>query len=505
MHNHRLDPHSGTWARRVFNPTQPPHPALTAHLKMNLTSSVDIPWGTVASARSAFVAILSVWITLVSLASVKLVWYFHAKKYLQDCGRTEIQRVLPSGLGDILDSVTNSKVRQRIWKGPFVCLALVFALSSAVHIAAGYIARELVFSQDRLELTSISGTMVTDMHDSILSASAEGIVMMESLRKANFPLGELLDFVPDAGKSWAYSPTTWNSTWKGDCSIRGPHTVSTVYKQSGYSAIMTFEERFLRLHDFGIDSLDNYTTGRSGNSFYIHSDSVEMGGSYTGKEEIAVIRPDLPAQSQTLNPTYNSAPFHVRYIYVLMQNFERVTTNTNLTLTVNATFTLADCTYVNRLGPVQTPDDNGEYRRFAAYPWTPDLSTWADGLLEPFRRNSTRAFANGYSPPPITGEDLIQYSQAYLALKDSQYLRPVTRSLLGHIGTVQLNLAGLIIVTITSFVAIVSLLWCWSVGIVWKEFKKIPLSKIDWADLYFALQESVVYYNIPKYEYMPSE
>ena len=100
----------------------------------------------------------------------------------------------------------------------FYTLASVFCVISAVISAAHTtISNHVIITNSIMQQSTAIGCLVTREHTVLSGAIVNVSSQVNILNRANAPLNELFDFVPNEDVTWVYEVSQWNNTWCGEC------------------------------------------------------------------------------------------------------------------------------------------------------------------------------------------------------------------------------------------------------------------------------------------------
>ena len=103
-------------------------------------------------------------------------------------------------------------------KLPFIFTSLICILALVFSSASTAIANASVVSNTVVRQRTVQGRLsytvwIDLIPDSIVNSTSR----VNSLEKANAPLLELFDFIPDDQSGWVYVADEWNNSWHGQC------------------------------------------------------------------------------------------------------------------------------------------------------------------------------------------------------------------------------------------------------------------------------------------------
>lgn len=124
-------------------------------------------------------------------------------------------------------------------------------------------------------------------------------------------------------------------------------------------------------------------------------------------------------------------------------------------------------------------DANDAY--FGAYPDAYDVLSIASAYSGHWANNFRKESARGLPTTVITGEQMAQFYQAYLATKDTSISPYVFRTMSVELRVAQISLATLVSCCVGGFIVVLGLLhYLFFVLRHWHRLDKTPQSKLDW-------------------------
>ena len=100
----------------------------------------------------------------------------------------------------------------------YTLVSLGCVVTGVVSALSTTIANRAIDSNVVTRSALVPGILVTNQHTTLSGAVVEVTSRVQALERANAPLTELFDFVPDDSSGWVYAAEEWNNTWKGRCS-----------------------------------------------------------------------------------------------------------------------------------------------------------------------------------------------------------------------------------------------------------------------------------------------
>lgn len=348
------------------------------------------------------------------------------------------------------------------------CIAVMILTVAA--LMSGFTARFSTRNGTVVTNRMINGSIAQRLTGSIPFAEVETNATLYSLKNANFPQNQLLEYLPDLSNYWEYRPEQWNSSWHLDCAYVDPTVVPNV-RATGNCTGLLYEVPQVRDNwkDWGVNDSwgydftgwrNNYTTYRD---ILIFSHGIEYGDS----------DPDLDG-------TWTSA--RVRTVAL---HLEGVPYNTSLEGTgcnfaegpiTRASYTSMTCK--------MTRDVAGKTKGeayYGAYPDAFDVIIQATAYLQHYANNFRRESSREQQITVITGQEMARFYQAYMITKDTSTAPYGMRNISVHVEVAQISLATLVVCSVAAAIILFGLCHYWLFMFRhWSHMNKTPQSKLDW-------------------------
>lgn len=335
-----------------------------------------------------------------------------------------------TGLGDAIESLTLLKHRRtignRLLSVIFLQCVSVVILSVAA-ILSGPIAQYATRPGIHVEQRTVDGWLASKNHNSMNGALVLWNETIESLKAAQFPPDQLLDFLPDNRIDWLYKASEWNSTWAASCEWTD-ETEVTLAATGNYTGDFLDEVP-------GIRDLIPPERLAPGNNH-----TMDSGGSYEDDKTYRDIFVFLAAQTDPLTQrdpetgfTRNSAPLNVTLASFLFHSAPQPRPDAPDGARFGAgpieksTYTMAFCQIAR--APGRGLDDLDESaQQNVAFPWGRSAPMSVSNALADFY--GAGLISQSFNREALThpgGRDLFRFYQAYTIAKDTQYKHAVAR------------------------------------------------------------------------------
>lgn len=100
---------------------------------------------------------------------------------------------------------------------PYVFASLACVIAAIISAASTTISNHSIVSNISTRQNLVHGRLATSEHASISGALINVTSRIRALEKANAPLEQVFDFVPDDSSGWVFVGHEWNNTWHGEC------------------------------------------------------------------------------------------------------------------------------------------------------------------------------------------------------------------------------------------------------------------------------------------------
>jgi len=189
---------------------------------------------------SALRAIFGVWINIcvaIIAICIRSIFRYQIKKILVS-GRRKVNlwRVSPALTTSEVFEFRHLLIRALIQGNYFFVLSSMSCVVVAlVGAASTVISNYSVVTNPVIRDIIVPGQNVTHFFNAMEGATLEVSNRAKALDRANAPLDELFDFVPNDNFHWIYRASQWNNTWKGPCSFAKLDAVELVIRPSNSS------------------------------------------------------------------------------------------------------------------------------------------------------------------------------------------------------------------------------------------------------------------------------
>ena len=383
-----------------------------------------------------------------------------------------------SSIGDAIESlsVVTSDIKPTLVI-KLLLQATCVTILCIVAILSGPIARWSTRVDLQVVEVSVPGWLATTNHNGVGGALVLWNTTIESLKAANFPLNQLLDFLPDNQVNWVYRESEWNLTWSTSCTWTDETMLPNITTTGNYSGAFLAEIPGLRAV---------FPPGRLEDPYLRHVgafSNYEDDNYY--KDYMAFITSQPNASSvhdQDQQGFTNSQPLNFTLAAFHLHNVTRPPNETyyfGIGPVERVSYTMADCLIERSPGAASSPDGEEAWEDFIAFPWsrTPEYISYAiSNFYEAGFISQSFTGSQIYHP---SGPDLFRFYQAYTVAKDTQYRVPVSRKLSVASPSVDLSVPALAIlcaaVCALAGTAMWSLLRIRVPDGVW-----VPRTKLEW-------------------------
>lgn len=183
---------------------------------------IDCVGVSLSLARAIFGVWINIWIAIIAI-SVRSIFRSHVTRRLLSGGSNKsgisIWHMSPATTSSEAFEIRKILARAIIKGDIFYVFASMFCILAAITSAASTtIANHAIVNNTVTRDSTAPGLLVTSEHTTISGALVEITNRVNALNRANAPLEELFDFVPNDDVNWIYSPNQWNNSWRGTCS-----------------------------------------------------------------------------------------------------------------------------------------------------------------------------------------------------------------------------------------------------------------------------------------------
>ncbi|KAK0649518.1 hypothetical protein B0T16DRAFT_133110 [Cercophora newfieldiana] len=433
-------------------------------------------------------AVLALLINVLCVAGVWVVaycsWKSSALKIPSHKASTSLLSLFfPSGIGDVVDIVPllrRGLGRGLLWK--LISQGLLIVILTAVAIASAPLAVSSTQLGFEFRPTPVSGVRAKTTFTGITSTVVGWNNTIDRFIKAELPLDQVVDWLPDNRVDWVYRPEEWNSSWAADCQYT-EETPITLFSSGNKTG-----DVFVEVEGVGAalgEGMRNWGLSENRNIVWISA------GSYSGQRFVDVFLWVVIQTNTSIayNPDgdrrHNFHPLNYTVTMFHMHGFPANHSSGDALFgrgpVEKASYVQTTCSLKRK--PGLTPEEvepDAELR--ITNVWTYDLFSIAKAysvFYEP--RMAIEAFNNLTVTIPSPRE-LFRFYQAYHIIKDTQELNAftqVTRTL--SVRTPAVQLAAPTLGVLLAYVVAMAV-----ATIYWVFFKKlpagtsIPRTKVQW-------------------------
>src|SRR5882762_2943896 len=182
---------------------------------------VDCPEISLFLLRAIFGVWINVCIAVVTFSVLSIFRSQVRRQLISDDPRKQfvnLWRVSPAVTSFEVFQLRSVLIRALLGGDFFYALASAFCVISAIISAASTaISNYVIVTNSVMRPSTVSGRLVSNEHAFLSGAVVNITSRVDILNRANAPLTELFDFVPNEDVSWVYEASQWNNTWRGEC------------------------------------------------------------------------------------------------------------------------------------------------------------------------------------------------------------------------------------------------------------------------------------------------
>ncbi|KIW35240.1 uncharacterized protein PV07_01946 [Cladophialophora immunda] len=310
-----------------------------------------------------------------------------------------------------------------------VAQSLIVIALSITTILSGPIAKYSTRLTHVVVQTEVNGLLAGRTDNSIPDSQVAWNLTLTSLERADFPIDELLDYLPDTSDLWVYRPDEWNNSWSMTCkpteskpvSLHLTSTCDTFVGKFGGAIEDEILPACLPSDYCYYDNADFYTNATLIKDLLIcmyaanYSDWDEASGSFGTYRTLDMSLATLHLHNAPKNDSDDNAPCRFGEGPV-----------------GSASYTRVDCT-------VRLTNDRIEDGTWIAFPDIGDVFNIPFAMIgNYFTRFKQESMADD-EITVISPRDLQRFYQTYMVTKDTQLKRPVNRKLSVRVVAVQLS------------------------------------------------------------------
>lgn len=410
--------------------------------------------------------IISILSTLCMFIFVRLCWQRGARHVARERSAPLESLLSINTLGEVFDTFLLFGTRLvSFHHGSTLAQCAVIVIFSITAIVSGPIAR---FSTQRgriIREQDVTGLLATRFHGGIDNANVGWNLTHSRLNQADFPLNQLLDYLPDNSVNWAYDASQWNSSWTLECEL--------------------FPQTSVALETVGNCTQDLVDEVPSLDAVFDWSKYDYRRGIWSAFQVNPVLKDVLLFMTAVSESNYSESEDTYRSMSVMIASIymHNVPINEDSDTTCSfgvgrserSSYTKIECS-VRRRDSVPDafnlafPDIRFGYER--------SLPTALSAYY------TARHIQESTSDEPITiisPEELIRFYQTYTVTKDTQYRHPVTRRLSVELQVVQISTIFLTIAALAALLITLGLAYhALFILLHFETVRTVPQSKIDW-------------------------
>ncbi|KAK4452178.1 hypothetical protein QBC34DRAFT_41711 [Podospora aff. communis PSN243] len=430
-------------------------------------------------------AVLALLINVLCFAGVWVVaycsWKSSALKVPSHKASTRLLALFfPSGIGDIVDIfplLRRGLGRGLLWK--LISQGLLIVVLTGVAIASAPLAVSSTRLGSELKQIPVPGVRAKNSFTGISSAVIPWNNTMDRLIKADMPLDQTLDWLPDNRVDWVYQPDEWNSSWGAECE----YTEETPIEL--FSSGNKTGDLFVEVEGVGAalgEGIRNFGGDQNQNMFWISA------GSYFGSRFIdmfiwVVIQTNTSlAYNATADLRTNFLPLNFTVALIHMHGFPATDDAFFGRGPVEkASYVKTSCALDRK--PGLTPEEiDPDAERFITNLWTHNLFAIVKAYSVYYEPRQALETFNNVSVTIPSPRELFRFYQAYHIIKDSQQLNAETQvSRILSVRTPTVQLAAPCLAILLAYVLAIAI-----ATIYWVFFKKLPVgttiprTKVQW-------------------------
>jgi len=198
-------------------------------VKVNRDYFINFDFISLSALRAVFGVWINICIAIIAICIRSIFRYRIKRILLSGRQRVNLWRVSPALTTSEVFELRHVLIRALIHGHYFFVLASIFCfVVASVGAASTVISNYSVVINPVIRNAIVPGQNVTHFHNSARGALLEVSNRVKALDRANAPLDELFDFVPNDNFHWVYRASQWNNTWKGTCTFTKHEAVELV-------------------------------------------------------------------------------------------------------------------------------------------------------------------------------------------------------------------------------------------------------------------------------------
>jgi len=411
------------------------------------------------SVQAALNVIISVLGTVGIWSFARFWWQYGCASIIrQDSKEVPLESLLiVSSLGEAWDAAIGLRLGLFHRQNRFLVVQLVVVVLVTVGtMFAGPIAKvslrstETVQSRPLQVLRTVKGD---SWQENLIEANVYWNDTIASLNHANFPMDQLLDYLPLNTEPWTYVPHEWDPTWKMTCN-HTPETMLPPLTAEGNNTFANPIDAFPPFRETFDPKWLNKSKYRRAADFSDWSTTIPD-FIFTDMLNFVLIESD-PLIDDRLYWNNETMEFSLSVLHLKHFN---ASNNPDTTLdsedewffrgpVANASFARLECN-INRMSHV-------ENEAAIPWPWTNDTYAITFSYRTFFCFSLENATSKGIPVPTPTPFELLRVWQAYMVSMNTIYAKPTIQSVSVLLDTVQLSTVFLV------FIVVLTLLTAWS-------------------------------------------
>lgn len=424
---------------------------------------------------------------IISLLATISIWTLSRLWYQTSTSKVISQRDVPlsslftiSSLGDAWDLLVllrGKLINKRFL--PLLIQTLVVILVSLAAILSGPIAKYSLRTSHTLVAKSVEGLLGTapPQYGPYAGTQAANVfwnVTMDQLEAADFPIDQLLDYLPSSTTTWVYDSAQWNSSWTASC-IETERTPLSITANSSYSIldpINAFPE-FGATYDQAMLNTSEYRQS----SFFSIILEYDVDGSGLVRDLTLFV---LVQSEPTLDGRMfsNRERLHLSLSVLHVRNISLPDVEAYTTVVGPAEmsdYTRTECYLMRRPNVTDTG--------FISWPWTNDTASIVQAYSNYYEWDIVQASSEGGVVAPLPPKEIFRFYQAYMISCLTVNVVPAKRTLNVLMEAIQLSTVTLVVALLLSlFITIILGHYAYFILRYKRPLKasRVPDARLDW-------------------------
>ncbi|KAJ9655103.1 hypothetical protein H2198_005959 [Neophaeococcomyces mojaviensis] len=316
---------------------------------------------------------------------------------------------------------------------------------------------------------NITGTVARRSASNMLYKALALEQTINDFDRAGVPITKLLDFLPDRTEPWVYVPEQWSHSWTLSCNYTPATIIPNVQSTANCSDKLWSQVPEVKLLWRNLRNITGW--------YYSYDSSTHYGTNQSIIADMLVFMHGTKI-NEYINKTASSLT--LRTVFMYMQDIPRNATTNATCNTIKGT--IQQTTYTEFMCLATKNNSVVKNTTLGAYPESYNTGTIASAYSQQFTGPLLDQTTLGNPMTMLSGEELLRFYQAYLALKDTSTSGVRGWHMLNIDMTVaQVSLACLIVCGVALLVVVIGLMCYWV--FVWRNWHKLnsmPESKLDW-------------------------